>query len=111
MIYEMMKIDLVLYKKTYSKVNHLEANMNMGSKSNLGDEIKNIVQDALNNGDFRRLNHDIENVVKGALNEVRRSIDLKQENHHNRNNQTWNSQADKTNDYQKQQSDNNYSNQ
>ena len=103
----MMKIDLVLYKKTYSKVNHLEANMNMGSKSNLGDEIKNIVQDALNNGDFRRLNHDIENVVKGALNEVRRSIDLKQENHHNRNNQTWNSQADKTNDYQKQQSDNN----
>lgn len=122
MIYEMIKIDLVLYEKTYSKVNHLEANMNMGSKSNLGDEIKNIVQDALNNGDFRRLNHDIENVVKGALNEVRRSIDWKQENHHNWNNQTWNSQADKTNDYQhkdekdsqilreqkpKQQSDNN----
>lgn len=107
MIYEMIKIDLVLYEKTYSKVNHLEANMNMGSKSNLGDEIKNIVQDALSNGDFRRLNHDIENVVKGALDEVRRSIDLKQENHHNCNNKTWNSQTGKTNHYQKQQSDNN----
>ena len=89
------------------KVNHLEANMNMGNKSNLGDEIKNIVQDALSNGDFRRLNHDIENVVKGALNEVRRSIDLKQGNYHNRNSKTWNSHANKTNDYQKQQNDNN----
>ncbi|MBU5439516.1 5-bromo-4-chloroindolyl phosphate hydrolysis family protein [Tissierella sp. MSJ-40] len=74
--------------------------MNKRSKLNLGDEIKNIVQDALNNADFKRLNRDIENVVKGALDEVRRSIDWKRENHHNWNNQTCNSQADKTNDYQ-----------
>ncbi|WP_315119670.1 5-bromo-4-chloroindolyl phosphate hydrolysis family protein [uncultured Clostridium sp.] len=73
--------------------------MNKWGKLNLGDEIKNVVQDALNNGDFKRLNRDIENVVKGALDEVRRSIDWKRENHHNWNNQTWNSQTSNTNDY------------
>lgn len=89
--------------------------MNKWGKYNLGDEIKNIVQDALNNGDFKRLNRDIENVVKGALDEVRSSIDWKRENRRNWNNQTWNSQTwssqtwdsqtwdsqtGKTNDYQ-----------
>lgn len=100
MIYEMIRMDFVLWRRIYSKVNHSEAYMNRWSKLSLGDEIKNIVQDALNNGDFKRLNRDIENVVKGALDEVRRSIDLKRGNYHNWNNQTWNSQADKTNDYQ-----------
>lgn len=52
--------------------------MNKRGNLNLGDEIKNTVQDALNNRDFNRLNRDIENVVKGALDEVKRSIDWKQ---------------------------------
>lgn len=52
--------------------------MNRHGNPNLGDEIKNIVQDALNNKDFNRLNRDIENVVKGALDEVRKSINWKQ---------------------------------
>lgn len=62
--------------------------MNNRGNINLGDEIKNIVQDALNNKDFNKLNRDIENVVKGALDEVRRSIKGKQGNQNNFNNQT-----------------------
>jgi 5-bromo-4-chloroindolyl phosphate hydrolysis protein len=51
---------------------------------NLGDEIRNIVQDAVNNRDFNRLNRDIGNVVNGALDEAKRSIDRNRENR-----QTW----------------------
>ena len=64
--------------------------MNNRGKLNLGDEIRNIVQDAVNNRDFNRLNCDIRNVVNGALDEVRRSIEGNRDNH-----QTW-----KVNDYQ-----------
>lgn len=41
---------------------------------NLGDEIKNIVQDAVNNRDFNRLSNDIGRLVNGALDEVKQSI-------------------------------------
>ena len=48
--------------------------MNNRGNSNLGDEIRNIVQDAVNNGDFNRLNRDIGNIVNGALDEVKKSV-------------------------------------
>ena len=63
--------------------------MNNRGNFNLGDEIRFIVQDAVNNKDFNRLNSDIRNVVNGALDEVRRSIGGNRGNH-----QTW-----KVNDY------------
>lgn len=63
--------------------------MNNRGNFNLGDEIRFIVQDAVNNRDFNRLNHDIRNVVNGALDEVKRSIEGNRGNH-----QTW-----KVNDY------------
>jgi 5-bromo-4-chloroindolyl phosphate hydrolysis protein len=61
--------------------------MNKRGNINLGNQIKDIVQDALNNGDFKGLNRDIESVVKGALDEVSRSINWKQGNNHNRSNE------------------------
>ncbi len=61
--------------------------MNNRGNLNLGDEIKNIVQNALNNKDFNKLNQDVQNVVKDALDEVRKSIDWKSGNHNNWNNQ------------------------
>ena len=67
--------------------------MNRRSNSNLGDEIKNIVQNALNNKDFNRLNKDIENIVKGALDEVRKSIDWKQDKSKSWSNQNYNGQT------------------
>lgn len=69
--------------------------MNNRGGLNLGDEIRNIVQDAVNNMNFNRLNYDIRNVVNGALDEVRRSIAGNHANH-----QTWNTQSWKTDDYQ-----------
>lgn len=69
--------------------------MNNRGYLNLGDEIKNIVQDAVNNREFNRLNRDIENVVKSALDEVRRSIIWKQNNRYN-----WNNQTGKANNHQ-----------
>lgn len=54
--------------------------MNNRSNLNLGDEIKNIVQDALNNKNFNKLNQDIQNVVNDALDEVRNAINLKPAN-------------------------------
>nr|WP_300005146.1 5-bromo-4-chloroindolyl phosphate hydrolysis family protein [Tissierella sp.] len=51
--------------------------MDNRKKTNLGDEIKNIVQDGLNNKDFKKLNIDVKNFVNDALEEVRRSIDLR----------------------------------
>lgn len=59
--------------------------MNNRGNVNLGDEIKDIVQNALNNKDFNQLNKDIENVVKGALEEVKKSVDLKRGNYSNVN--------------------------
>lgn len=73
--------------------------MNRRGNLNLGNQIKDIVQDALNNGDFKGLNRDIESVVKGALDEVRRSIDWKQGNHNKQKSQTWNSKRSRINDY------------
>lgn len=67
--------------------------MNRRSNSNLGDEIKDIVQNALNNKDFNRLNKDIENIVKGALDEVRKSIDWKQDKNKSWSNQNSNGQT------------------
>lgn len=58
--------------------------MNNRGNLNLGDEIKNIVQNALNNQDFNKLNRDVQNIVKDALAEVRRSVDLKQANNYNK---------------------------
>ncbi|MDF2801134.1 MAG: 5-bromo-4-chloroindolyl phosphate hydrolysis protein [Anaerocolumna sp.] len=40
----------------------------------LGDEIKDIVQNAVNSSNFHQLNKDISNTVKGALDEVRDSL-------------------------------------
>lgn len=54
--------------------------MNNRGNFNLGDEIKNIVQDAVNNRDFNRLNSDIGRLVNGALDEVRQSIKNSREN-------------------------------
>lgn len=51
--------------------------MNSNKNLNLGDEIKNIVQNALNNKDFNKLNRDVQNVVNDALDEVRKAINLK----------------------------------
>ena len=61
--------------------------MNNGGYLNLGDEIKNIVQDAVNNKNFNRLNRDIEKAVRVALDEVRRSIDIKVDYQQNRSKQ------------------------
>lgn len=75
--------------------------MNNRGGLNLGDEIRNIVQNAVNNRDFNRLNRDIRSFVNGALDEVRRSITGSHANHqpwkaddfqysHDRTSQTWN---------------------
>jgi len=66
----------------------------MNNRRNLGDEIRGIVQNALNNKDFNRLNQDISNVVNGALNEVKRNIKGNIGNHDTLNNHSW-----KVNDY------------
>lgn len=42
--------------------------------SNIGEDIKNIVQDAVNTGDFHQLSRDIGNTVNSALDEARNSI-------------------------------------
>lgn len=48
--------------------------MNKRGDLNLGDEIRNKVQSALNNKDFKKLNKDVENIVRSALDEVRGSL-------------------------------------
>ncbi|MDF2514254.1 MAG: 5-bromo-4-chloroindolyl phosphate hydrolysis protein [Herbinix sp.] len=65
--------------------------MNNRGNSNLGDEIRNIVQDAVSNGDFNRLNRDIGNVVNGALDEVKKSIGRGRDGQQNnkQNNVNW----------------------
>lgn len=42
--------------------------------TNLGDEIKDIVQNAVNTRDFHQLNRDIGNTINGALDEVRKAL-------------------------------------
>lgn len=69
--------------------------MNNRGYINLGDEIRNIVQDAVNSKNFNRLNRDIEKAVRVALDEVRSSIDIKWNNR-----QSLNSQGNKPNNYQ-----------
>lgn len=59
------------------------------STGNLGEELKGIVKDAVNNRDFNKLNRDIKNVVNSAFEEVRRSINTNQENSNNRINRSW----------------------
>ena len=65
--------------------------MNNRGGLNLGDEIRNIVQNAVNNRDFNRLNRDIRYFVNGALDEARRSITSSNANHKSWNNQSWKS--------------------
>jgi 5-bromo-4-chloroindolyl phosphate hydrolysis protein len=69
--------------------------MNNRGGLNLGDEIRNIVQNAVSNRDFNRLNRDISSFVNGALDEVRRSITGSHANH-----QPWNNNSWKTDDFQ-----------
>lgn len=54
--------------------------MNNRGNINLGDEIVNIVQNALNNKDFNRLNRDVQNIAKDALDEARMAIGLSSRN-------------------------------
>ena len=64
--------------------------MNSRDNLNLGDEIKNIVQNALNNKDFNELNRDVKNVVKDALDEAKKSVDWKPGN---QNNWSWDNKS------------------
>lgn len=48
--------------------------MSQKNFSNLGDEIKDIVQNAVNTMDFHQINRDIEHTVRSALNEIRGSL-------------------------------------
>ena len=71
--------------------------MNNRNNRNLGDEIKNKVQDALNKKDFKKLNRDIGNMAKSALDEVKTSINDKFNNKDNKNNRNGNKNLNKTN--------------
>jgi hypothetical protein len=44
--------------------------------NNLGDEIKDIVQNAVNSRNYHQINTDIQNTVNGAIDEVMRSIGI-----------------------------------
>jgi 5-bromo-4-chloroindolyl phosphate hydrolysis protein len=89
---------VMIYQMTYSKV-MLEVDMNNRGNLNLGEEIRNIVQDAVNNRDFNRLNQDINHAVNGALDEVKRSIERKRENRNSWNNNTWNNDTRNNNSW------------
>lgn len=49
--------------------------MDKKGMSNLGDEIKDIIQNAVSSRDFHQLNKDISNTVNSALDEVRKATD------------------------------------
>ncbi len=66
---------------------------------NLSDEIKNIVQDALNKRDFNKLNRDIGNVVKSALDEVRNSLGSKPKNSKTRDSKAYSDNQPKLDKY------------
>ncbi len=59
--------------------------------SNLGNEIKDIVQNAVNTMNFRQLNKDIENTVRDALEEVKSALDANYRDRQNSNryNRQW----------------------
>lgn len=79
--------------------------------TDLGEEIKDIVQNAVNSRDFHQLNRDISNTVKGALNEVKdalnsgygsyRNIQWNSDDSMNKDKQNENMGEDKT--YRKEQ--------
>lgn len=83
--------------------------MNNRNNVNLGDEIKNKVQDALNKRDFKKLNRDIGNIAKSALDEVKTSINGKFNNQNNRkrNNNTTKDNPKKVSNYNKIKNQNN----
>jgi 5-bromo-4-chloroindolyl phosphate hydrolysis protein len=69
--------------------------MDRRNLSDLGDEIKDIVQNAVNTRDFGQLNRDIGNTVNSALDEVKGSLGLNRGSWGNRfgqndGNQNWN---------------------
>jgi len=88
--------------------------MNNRGKFNLGDEIRNIVHDAVDNRDFNRLNRDIKNIVNGALDEVKMSIGGNRCNHPTwkvndySNSYDWDSQTGDSNNSQHENEDNSY---
>lgn len=69
--------------------------MNKRDNLNLGDEIKNKVQDALNNKDFNKLSQDIKKASKNALDEFRSSLNGKLNNINNQKKTNWNGKTDK----------------
>jgi 5-bromo-4-chloroindolyl phosphate hydrolysis protein len=61
--------------------------------SNIGDEIKDIVQNAVNSREFRQLNKNIENTVNTALDELRKSLNYNKNTwENNLNRQRWDNQ-------------------
>ncbi|OLS01639.1 5-bromo-4-chloroindolyl phosphate hydrolysis family protein [Tissierella creatinophila] len=57
---------------------------------NLGDKIKNIVQDSIKNRDFNRLNKNVKEFVEEALEEAKKSIIQKQSSYNKSTNKTVN---------------------
>lgn len=64
------------------------------SRNNLGDQIKNIVEDAVDSMNFSELNQQIRNTVNGALDEVRKTVGPYQEPTRKRKSATFNSDFD-----------------
>ncbi len=65
--------------------------MDRRNLNNLGDEIKDIVQNAVTTMNFQQLNRDIGNTVNSALDEVKKSIGI-HDNRNNPNNPNWSNQ-------------------
>ena len=57
--------------------------------TNLGDEIKDIVQNAVSTRDFHQLNRDIGNTINGALDEVRNALGTSQRTNQESNQRTY----------------------
>lgn len=78
--------------------------MSQKNFSNLGDEIKDIVQNAVNTMDFHQINRDIEHTVRSALNEIRGSLG------NNRRGPEWKEPQDRQNQWNGQGGSNNQTN-
>ncbi len=81
--------------------------------SNIGDEIKDIVQNAVNSKDFHQLNRDIQNTVQGALDEVHNAISGfgrggQNWNHPYENRNQWNRPGDNNGQNDKQNEEQGY---
>ncbi len=84
----------------------------------IGDDIRDIVQNAVNTMDFHQLNRDIGNTVNGALDEVRNALGItNNQNFKNPKDSYWHGQAYKDNNassnnnsYRKQYNHNNQNN-